>query len=131
MTEADIIITATAIVVMGVIIVGVIGNATRSGQYALHRIGARRPIPVGYRVFRDRFVGDQGLGAGRLGTPATDLDIRRTAHLFLQIRGDEATARAHKMVERMRSKGDSKGVDKWLRIIVAIGDLGEPTEARH
>jgi len=36
------------------------------------------------------------------------------------------------MVEQMRRKGDHEGADKWLRIIVAIGELGEPpTEARH
>ncbi|HEV2550265.1 MAG TPA: hypothetical protein VGU20_23340 [Stellaceae bacterium] len=132
MTEADFIIIATTIAVMGVIIVGVIGNDTRSGRYALKRIGARRPIPVWYRVFCDRLAADLGLGADRSGMSASDLDIRRTAHLFIQLRGDEATARAHKMVERMRNRGDSEGVDKWLRIIVAIGELGEPpTEARH
>jgi hypothetical protein len=60
------------------------------------------------------------------------LDIARSAHLFIQLHGDEATARARKMVERMRRKGDHDGADKWLRIIVAIGELGEPpTEARH
>jgi hypothetical protein len=32
----------------------------------------------------------------------------------------------------MRKKGDNEGADTWLRIIVAIGTLGEPpTEARH
>jgi hypothetical protein len=32
----------------------------------------------------------------------------------------------------MRRKGDNDGADKWLRIIVAIGELGElPTEGRH
>jgi hypothetical protein len=36
------------------------------------------------------------------------------------------------MVEEMRRKGDHEGADKWLRIIVAIGELGEPpTAARH
>ena len=88
MTEADIIIIATAIVVVGVLIGGVIGNAERSDRNALKRIGARP------------------LGMDRSGMPVSDLDIRRTAHLFIQLRGDEATARTHKMVERMRSKGD-------------------------
>jgi len=64
--------------------------------------------------------------------PVSDLDIHRTAHLFIQLHGDEATARARKMVEEMRWKGDHDGADEWLRIIVAIGELGElPTEARH
>jgi hypothetical protein len=32
----------------------------------------------------------------------------------------------------MHRKGDNEGVDTWLRIIVAIGELGEPpTDARH
>jgi hypothetical protein len=36
------------------------------------------------------------------------------------------------MVEAMRKKGDEAGADTWLRIIVAIGTLGEaPTDARH
>jgi hypothetical protein len=35
------------------------------------------------------------------------------------------------MVETMREKGDHDGADLWLRIIVAIGTLGEPTAARH
>jgi hypothetical protein len=64
--------------------------------------------------------------------PASDLDIARSAHLFIQLHGDEATAKAREMVERMRRKGDNDGADTWLRIIVAIGELGEPpTDARH
>jgi hypothetical protein len=64
--------------------------------------------------------------------PVPDLDITRSAHLFIQLHGDEATAKARKMVEEMCRKGDNEGADKWLRIIVAIGELGEPpTEARH
>lgn len=36
------------------------------------------------------------------------------------------------MVEKMRRRGDNDGADTWLRIIVAIGTLGEPpTAARH
>jgi hypothetical protein len=64
--------------------------------------------------------------------PISDLDIARSAHLFIQRHGDEAIARAREMVEVMRRKGDNEGADTWLRIIVAIGELGEaPTEARH
>jgi hypothetical protein len=41
-------------------------------------------------------------------------------------------AKAREMVEEMRRKGDYDGADEWLRIIVAIGELGElPTEARR
>ena len=64
--------------------------------------------------------------------PASDFDIQRLAHLFIQLDGEQATAKARKMVEEMRRKGDHDGADKWLRIIVAIAELGEPpTEARH
>ena len=36
------------------------------------------------------------------------------------------------MVEQMRRMGDNDGADKWLRVIVAIGELGQPpTEAQH
>ena len=64
--------------------------------------------------------------------PPSDLDIERSAHLFLELHGDKATAKARRMVQEMRRKGDNDGADTWLRIIVAIGELGEPpTEARH
>jgi hypothetical protein len=36
------------------------------------------------------------------------------------------------MVEQTRRRGDSDGPDTWLRIIVAIGELGKPpTDARR
>jgi hypothetical protein len=36
------------------------------------------------------------------------------------------------MMEAVRCKGDNDGADTWLRVIIAIGELGEPpTEARH
>ena len=64
--------------------------------------------------------------------PVFDLDIARSAHLFIQLHGDEATARARKMVEETRRKGDQEGADTWLRIIVAIGELGDPPpDVRH
>ena len=64
--------------------------------------------------------------------PVSDLDIARSTHLFIQLPRDKATAKARKMVEEMRRKGDEESADKWLRIIVAIGELGEPpTEVRH
>jgi hypothetical protein len=55
----------------------------------------------------------------------SDLDIARSAHLFIQLHGDEATVKAREMVKQMRRKGDNEGADTWLRIIVAIGELGE------
>ena len=64
--------------------------------------------------------------------PPSDRDVQRQAHLWLQLHGDEATAKAREMVDTMRKKGDAEGADTWLRVIVAIGDLGTPpTDARH
>jgi hypothetical protein len=37
---------------------------------------------------------------------------------------------AHEIVETMRKKDDEDGADVWLRIIVAIGTLGEPPTER-
>ena len=41
---------------------------------------------------------------------------------------DRAT---REMVEAMRAKGDEEGADTWLRIIVAISELGTPPTAPH
>ena len=62
----------------------------------------------------------------------SDLDIHRSANIWFQRHGDEATAKAREMVEAMRKKGDKDGADVWLRIIVAIGALVElPNGPRH
>ena len=58
--------------------------------------------------------------------PTSDVDIQRAAHHFVELHADRATARAREMVEVMRKRGDNDGADTWLRIIVAIGELGEP-----
>jgi hypothetical protein len=64
--------------------------------------------------------------------PPSDIDIQHSAYRWLQIHGDEAVAKARAKVEERRRKRDSEGADFWLRIIVAIGTLGEPpTAARH
>jgi hypothetical protein len=64
--------------------------------------------------------------------PISDFDIQRLAHLFIQLDGEHAIVKARNMVDEMRRKGDHDGADKWLRIIVAIGKLGEPrADARH
>jgi hypothetical protein len=64
--------------------------------------------------------------------PISDFDIQRLAYLFIQLDGERATANARKMVDEVRRRGDYDGADNWLRVIVAIGELGEPpTEARH
>lgn len=62
----------------------------------------------------------------------SDLDIGRFAHLLNRLHGQNARAKASDMVNEMRRKGDNEGVDTWLRIIVAIGELGgPPSDARH
>jgi len=62
----------------------------------------------------------------------SDFDIARAAHLLIAQHGDAATAKAREMVEQKRAQGDYTGADTWLRIIVAIGQLGTPpTMARH
>jgi hypothetical protein len=64
--------------------------------------------------------------------PPSDLDIQHWAHHWIQLHGDDAVAKARAKVDERRRKGDSEGADFWLRIIVAIGTLGEPpTDARH
>lgn len=64
--------------------------------------------------------------------PVSDLDIHRSAHLWIQKHGDHATAEAREMVQKMREKGDTERANTLLRIIVAIGTLGTPpTGARH
>jgi hypothetical protein len=63
--------------------------------------------------------------------PPSDLDIQRTAHLWIQQHGHDATAKAREQVEKMRRRGDTEGADVWLRTIVAIGTLGAPpTDSR-
>ena len=56
--------------------------------------------------------------------PVSDLDITRSAHLWIQQHGEQATAKAREMVEEMRRRGNVEGADVWLRIIAAIGELG-------
>jgi hypothetical protein len=62
----------------------------------------------------------------------SDLDIARSAHQWIQLHRENATAKAREMVETMRKKGDTDGADTWLRIIAALTTLGEPpSAARH
>jgi hypothetical protein len=65
--------------------------------------------------------------------PPSDLDIQRLAHQLIQRHGgDKAVRKTRQKVDEMRRKGSQDGADMWLRVIVAIGELGEPpTEARH
>lgn len=43
--------------------------------------------------------------------PVSDLDITRTAHLWIQRHRDQATAKARDMVERLRREGDTEGAE--------------------
>jgi hypothetical protein len=51
----------------------------------------------------------------------TDIEIFRSANLFVELRGDDAVAKARDIVRMMRERRDNDGADKWLRIIIAIG----------
>ena len=62
--------------------------------------------------------------------PVSDFTIHRCANRIIQLCGSRATARAREIVEEMRRKGDHEGIDTWLRIIVAIGELAEPLPHR-
>ena len=56
----------------------------------------------------------------------------RSTHQWIQLHGDHAVAKAREMVEETRSNGDNEGADTWLRIIVAISELGAPpTDSHH
>jgi len=62
----------------------------------------------------------------------SDIEIQRLAHQLIQRHGDKAMKRARQKVEWMRCTRSQEGAAMWLRIIVAIGELGErPTEAWH
>ncbi len=54
----------------------------------------------------------------------SDLDIFRSAHLWLEQHGDAAVPKAREMAAALRDKGDVDGADLWLRVIVAIEDAG-------
>ena len=50
----------------------------------------------------------------------SDLDIFRSANMYLELHGEEAIAKARDMVRAMKESGDNDSADTWLRIIVAI-----------
>ena len=49
-------------------------------------------------------------------TPS-DLEIVRSATLFLELHGEEAIAKAR---DNMRERSDNDGADRWLRIFVEM-----------
>jgi len=77
---------------------------------------------VAAALFLERPDHDASL-IGTVPSPS-DLDAYRSAHRWVQRHCDDATPKAREMVEAMRKKGDADGADVWLRIVVAIGDLG-------
>jgi hypothetical protein len=51
---------------------------------------------------------------------SSDLEIVRSATLFVELHGEEAIAKARDMVRTMRERGDNNGADRWLQIIEAL-----------
>jgi hypothetical protein len=60
----------------------------------------------------------------------SDLDIFRSASMYLELHGDQSVAKAREMVRTMKERGNNDGADTWLRIIVAIETMRRgPDEA--
>ena len=49
-----------------------------------------------------------------------DLDIYRSAHLYIREHGEDAAIEAAKMIDAMLAKGDLDGQRVWRRILAAI-----------
>ena len=82
-----------------------------------------RPALVGGGVF---WLGDDRI-LGRIAPPISGFDPSDAATAKARDGGDHT-----QVIETMREKGDEDGADVGLRIIVAIGTLGEPpSAARH
>lgn len=56
----------------------------------------------------------------------TDLDIYRSANLWLAQHGEEAIPKARELAVGFQVKGDLDGSDTWVRIIVAIETMRLP-----
>src|SRR6185312_5461885 len=50
------------------------------------------------------------------GWMTQDIDVFRSANLFIELHGDDAVAKARDMVRSMQERGDNAGADTWLRI---------------
>jgi len=55
--------------------------------------------------------------------PVSDCVIRRFAHLFVHLHGDEALQKAGAMMVQLRGKGDQDGADTWLQIAIEISAM--------
>ena len=61
----------------------------------------------------------------------SDLDVFRSAKLWLDRHGDTAVAEARRRVAELQAAGEREGADVWLRIIVALGTLTTPPTGAH
>ena len=53
----------------------------------------------------------------------SDLDVYRSAKLFVDRRGDEAPIHAAMQADAMLDKGDLDGAAVWRRIVSAVNEL--------
>jgi hypothetical protein len=60
-----------------------------------------------------------------------DLDIFKTAKLWIDRHGDAAIAEARHRVAELQAAGQRDGADVWLRIILAIETLMAPSTGSY
>jgi hypothetical protein len=58
----------------------------------------------------------------------SDVEIFRSANLYLELHDDDAVAKARGMVRTMKEHGDNDAADRWLQIIVAIETVRQRME---
>jgi hypothetical protein len=61
----------------------------------------------------------------------SDLDIFRSANLWLGQHGDAAIAEARRRVAELQAAGQRDGAGVWLRIILAIETMTLPPTGAH
>ncbi len=59
----------------------------------------------------------------RLSMPVNDIDIWRSANLYVQRYGDDAAIHAAMQADRFLDAGDLDGAAVWRRILSAIEEL--------
>jgi hypothetical protein len=57
---------------------------------------------------------------------ASDDEVQRLAKLWFERHGDVAVSLARDMASEMQQSGNLAGADMWLRVIVALQELGKP-----
>lgn len=60
----------------------------------------------------------------------SDLDVYRSANLWIGQHGALAVTKARDRVASLQATGDRDGADAWLRIIIAIETLQQPPPPR-